>query len=78
MREQMEIVVEAPDVHPHRCPAKDYELTTCKLRTISKCPSCGKLWWASYYNLNWQEWKPVRWYHFRLKRSVADVQKDEA
>lgn len=78
MREQMEVIIQPKDVHPHRCPAKDYELTSCLMRTISKCPTCGKLWWASYYNLNWREWKPVRWYHFRLNKSIADVAREEA
>lgn len=50
-----------------------------KHRSIAECQECGQYWWATVYEkynsysariLYHLEWKPLYWYHFKLRKYV--------
>lgn len=51
---------------------RSFEKNGITKRTIVECDECGQRWFAhiSWSDHIYNRWKPLRWYHFRLRRKI--------
>jgi hypothetical protein len=76
-----EYVHKPEKIKPHVCirpyASWSHDITTY---TVIRCKECGKYWWYAPSNFfrTLEDWKPVRWYNFKVLNIIREKENDNA
>lgn len=71
--DDFEVIVDSKEAYDkHRCFDKGRRGSRSSEGRIVCCKDCGRHW---YVKQSWMDstlcWKPVRWYHYRMRRAIV-------